>query len=95
MAQRKLVGAVGIGGQVYRAGQEKEAEAAAGKAGVDLQSPRFAAAYGDPAPSSDSFNAAGANRDELEAEAERRGLEVEGSGKDGYVTMDDYRTALG
>lgn len=41
------------------------------------------------------FDVSKASREELEAEAESRGLTVEGSGSDGYVTMEDLRGALG
>jgi hypothetical protein len=41
-----------------------------------------------------AFNAANASRAELEAEADRRDLTVKGTGKDGYVTIEDYRAAL-
>lgn len=41
-----------------------------------------------------AFEIATATRDELEAEAARRGLSVAGTGKDGYVTVEDYRKAL-
>lgn len=43
MADKKqITGAVGIGGTVYRAGQEAEMEAAAKAAKVDLSDARFA-----------------------------------------------------
>ena len=51
MADRKLTGAVAIGGTVYRAGQEAELEAAAKAAKIDLADERFAASFGEvPAP---------------------------------------------
>lgn len=47
---RKIIGAVGLNGTVYRAGQEKEMEAAAKEAKVDLSDERFAGALEDSAP---------------------------------------------
>lgn len=45
MAERKIVGAVQMGNQVYRAGQEKELEAAAKAEGVSLSDAQFADAF--------------------------------------------------
>jgi hypothetical protein len=44
--------------------------------------------------SSDEFNVDGANKDELQAEADRRGVHVQGSGADGNVTKKDLQDAL-
>lgn len=41
------------------------------------------------------FDAAKASREELEAEAKRRNIEVKGTGKDGNVLVSDLRAALG
>lgn len=51
MADKKIKGAVAIGGTVYRAGQEAELEAAAKEAKVDLSDERFTSSlegYGSP-----------------------------------------------
>lgn len=45
MARRRIVGAVAIGGRVYRAGQEAALEDAAAAAGVDLNRRKFAAQF--------------------------------------------------
>lgn len=45
-------------------------------------------------PGSEAFDVETASKADLEAEADRRGLTVEGSGSGGNVTADDYRTAL-
>lgn len=42
MADKRITGAVAVNGTVYRAGQEKELEAAAKEAKVDLTDDRFA-----------------------------------------------------
>jgi hypothetical protein len=48
----------------------------------------------DPAAGGAEFDVQKANKAELEAEATRRGLDVEGTGKDGAVTVPDLRKAL-
>lgn len=48
----------------------------------------------DAGEPNDEFDVDSANKDQLEAEAQRRGLEVEGTGSGGNVTADDYRAAL-
>lgn len=42
-----------------------------------------------------AFDVEKATKEELEAEAERRGIEVKGTGKDGNVLVSDLRAALG
>lgn len=42
-----------------------------------------------------AFDVEKATKEELEAEAERRGIEVKGTGKDGNVLVFDLRAALG
>lgn len=49
--------------------------------------------YPDQEPEGE-FDVDTANKDQLEAEANRRNLEVEGTGSGGNVTADDYRAAL-
>lgn len=81
----------------FRADDEQRTLYRAGK-GVSVPqsvADQLGAPAADADADADAFDAAGANRDELVAEAERRGLDVDGSGKDGYVTAEDYRAALG
>lgn len=47
------------------------------------------------AKSAPAFDPAAATKEELEVEAERRGIEVKGTGKDGNVLVSDLRAALG
>lgn len=46
----------------------------------------------DPGPADDPY--AGKTRDDLKGIADERGLTVEGTGSNGYVTADDYKNAL-
>lgn len=45
-------------------------------------------------PDDTPYTGRGWDRDDLKDTADSRGLEVDGTGKDGYITKADYRSAL-
>lgn len=95
MADKKITGAVGIAGRVFRAGQEAEMEAAAKEAEVDLSSARFAGALegydtdGGSDAGSGTFDPAskpalsGLKTAELEAVAKAEGVDLSAAKNNG------------
>lgn len=92
----KIIGAVGLGGQVYRAGREKELAKAAEAAGIDLTEDRFAAALaGEWGENQTGRGWDQMDKDDLVAEAEKRKLPVtRADGKDGEPLKSDFVAAL-
>lgn len=88
---RKLTKTVVYKGNVYEAGTSESDIDGASKIGADVWEGKGSAkAKSDPAPT--GFDKL--NLDELKAEADKRGLEVEGTGKDGNVLKADLVAAL-
>ena len=100
----KITGAVGLNGQVYRAGSEAQLAAAAEKAEVDLKAERFSGAlkFGGKAATAEGSTEkpkgtdwASMDKDDLVSEAEKRGLTVtRGDGKEGDPLKADFVKAL-
>lgn len=91
----KIIGAVGLNGQVYRAGSEAQLIAAAEEAEVDLSDERFAGAITGLETADAGTSYSSMKKDELVALAEERGLTVTRSdGEDAEPVKADYVRAL-
>lgn len=84
----KITGAVGLNGRVYRAGSEEALQKAADEAGVDLADDRFAGQIEGVQALEDM------EKDDLQALADERGMEVKGTGAGGNVLKSDLVKAL-
>lgn len=105
---KKLNSPVGYNGRVYSPGEEADFERAAQEGGLDTSALEESGAYGEPgqvrgqakqagkqAAKQAKFDAKAATKDELKAEAEKRGVEVRrADGKDGEPLVEDYVAAL-
>ena len=91
MAERKITGAVGLNGRVYREGDEDALAAAAEEEGVDLS--RASDPLEGDWGGANTVNAT----DGAKELAEEEGIalaDVDGSGKDGRVKKSDVKDAL-